>query len=295
MRIHLIDASPYLFRAYFSLPSSLTDKAGRPANAVYGFASFLLRLRDEEAPTHLALAFDRSLTSSFRNEILPSYKAQRELPPPELEAQQDACERLSRALGIATFSSERYEAEDLLAALCRSLAAEGHEICLVSADKDLMQLVSERVTLYDFARGERYDPEAVRAKFGVAPGQIADFLGLAGDSVDNIPGVSGVGPKTAAALLQELGSLEGIYQRLDEVPTLKIRGAAAIKAKLETHRESAFLSKRLALLPMEAAEEADAGLARLALRAPTAELTELLDELGFGNIRAKLEAWGPNE
>ncbi len=293
MRVHLVDASPYIFRAYFSLPSSIVDRDGRPANAVYGFASFLLRLREEESLSHLALFFDRSLTSSFRNELLPSYKAQRELPPPELEAQQDGCERLGWALGIPVFSSARYEADDLLAALCRELAAAGHEICVVSSDKDLMQLVTEQVSLLDFARGERYDPAAVRSKMGVEPSQVADFLGLAGDSVDNIPGVPGVGPKTASALLQVFGSLENLYSRLSEVPALGIRGAASVAAKLAAHRDSAFLSKQLALLPPEAADEARAELASLALRAPEEALGPLLDELGFGNIRAKLEAWGP--
>lgn len=293
MRVHLIDASPYIFRAYFSLPPSLKDRQGRPVNAVHGFASFLLRLRELESPSHLALFFDRSLNSSFRNELLPSYKAQRELPPPELEAQLDTCERLGQALGIAVFASERFEADDLLAAVCRARVAEGHEVCLVSSDKDLMQLVSERVTLYDFARDERYDPAGVRAKFGVDPAQIADYLGLAGDSVDNIPGVPGIGPKTAAALLQELGSLDGIYARLAEVPNLKMRGAAAVAAKLAQHRESAFLSRELALLPLAAAEEAQVELAGLALREPLAELATLLDELGFTQLRAKLEAWGP--
>lgn len=293
MRVHLIDASPYIFRAFFSVPATLTDGLGKPVNAIHGFASFLLRLRDEEKPTHLALFFDRNLSSSFRNELLPSYKQQRELPPAELEAQIDGCLRLGQALGIPTFISDRYEAEDLLAAICHSVIAAGHEVCLVTSDKDLMQLVTPRVTLYDLARGERYDPAGVRAKFGVDPSQIADFLGLAGDSVDNIPGVPGVGPKTAAALLQAFGSLEGIYQRLAEVPYLPLRGAAGVAAKLAAHRDSAFLSKQLALLPPEAADEASAELGQLALRAPEPGLPALLEEFAFTSQRARLESWGP--
>lgn len=293
MKAYLIDASPYIFRAFFAVPSSLKDSLGRPANAIHGFASFLLRLRDEEKPTHMALFFDRNLNSSFRNELLPSYKQQRELPPPDLEAQIDGCLRLGQALGIPTFISDRYEAEDLLAAICRGLVAEGHEICLVTADKDLMQLVSPQVTLYDLARGERYDPAGVKAKFGVDPGQIADYLGLSGDSVDNIPGVPGVGPKTAAALLQVYGSLEGIYQKLHEVPYLPLRGAAGVAAKLAAHRDSAFLSKQLALLPLEAAAEAGASLEVLAVRTPEPGLAALIEELGFTSQRARLEGWGP--
>jgi 5'-3' exonuclease len=293
MRVHLVDASPYIFRAYFSVPTTLRDHLGGPANAVHGFASFLLRLRDEERPTHLALFFDRNLSSSFRNELLPSYKQQRELPPPELEAQIDGCLRLGQALGIPVFISDRYEAEDLLAAICRALVAEGHEAVVVTSDKDLMQLVSERVSLYDLARGERYGPAEVRAKFGVDPSQITDFLGLAGDTVDNIPGVPGIGPKTAAALLQAFGTLEGIYQRIGEVPYLPLRGAAGVAAKLAEHRQSAFLSKRLAQLPAEAADEARAEFASLVLRNPEPGLAGLLDEFVFTGQRARLEGWSP--
>lgn len=291
MKVHLIDASPYIFRAFFSVPPSITGRDGQPANAVHGFASFLLRLRDEEKPSHLALFFDRNLNSSFRNEMLPSYKQQRELPPPELEAQIDGCLRLGQALGIPVFISDRYEAEDLLAAVCRVMVEEGHEVVLLTSDKDLMQLVSDKVTLYDFARGERYDPAGVRAKFGVDPSQIADYLGLCGDSVDNIPGVPGVGPKTAAALLQAFGSLEGIYEKLDQVPRLPIRGAVTVATKLGLYRDSAFLSKQLALLPLEAADEAQAELETLALRAPGEALAELLDEMAFTSQRARLAAW----
>jgi DNA polymerase-1 len=292
MRIYLVDASPYIFRAFFAVPSSIKDRQGRPANAIHGFASFLLRLREEEKPTHLALFFDRNLNSSFRNEMLPGYKQQRELPPPDLEAQIDGCVSLGRALGIPVFISDRYEAEDLLAVLCRKAVAAGHGATVVTSDKDLMQLVSDKVTLYDFARGDRYDPVAVKAKFGVTPAQIPDYLGLCGDTVDNIPGVAGIGPKTAATLLQAFGTVEGVYQKLHEVPYLPLRGAAGVAAKLEASRDSAFLSKRLALLPEEAAVEAEAELESLALRAPGEELESLLDEIGFTSQRARLAAWG---
>jgi DNA polymerase-1 len=288
MRCHLVDASPYIFRAYFSLPSSLRSPGGQPINAVYGFASFLLKLREAERVENLAVAFDRSLTSSFRNEMLPSYKAQRELPEAELEAQLDACERLTRSLGIPTLISDRYEAEDLLAGLCRVLVAEGHEVVLVSADKDLMQLVTDQVSLLDFARDERYGPAEVRAKFGVEPVQITDFLGLAGDSVDNIPGVAGVGAKTAAALLAHFGSIEGIYARLDEVAGLPLRGARSIQGKLAAGRAAAELSKRLATLECV---PCTAGIEDMALRPASPELAALVEELGFGQLRARLAGW----
>ncbi len=285
--VHLVDASPYIFRAFFSLPDSITDRSGEPANAVYGFAGFLIKLVETEEPTHLAVAFDRSLTTSFRNEIYPEYKAGRELPPPELEAQLDACYELAEAFGAAAFIDDRYEADDLIAALVDRLGAEGHGAVIVTSDKDLAQLVDERVELFDFAKGERYGPAEVVEKFGVEPGQIADFLALAGDSVDNIPGVRGVGKKSAAALLDAFSSLEEIYDRLEEVPELPVRGAKALRRKLEAGREAAFLSQRLATVAREA--PAEGTLDDLAYRGADADRLEaLLQSLGFGTIGERI-------
>ncbi len=161
---------------------------------------------------------------------------------------------------------------------------------MVTSDKDLAQLVGERVSLLDFAKGERYDPAMVAEKFGVRPDQIADYLGLAGDSVDNIPGVAGVGKKTAVALLAELDSLDQIYQRLDDVSTLKIRGAKSIRKKLEEHRETALLSRQLATIAMDAPAVAD--LSELRLDGADPELVDpLFEELKFGRIRDRIPRW----
>src|SRR3954453_16654695 len=130
--VHLVDASTYIFRAHFSLPSSIKTPDGSPAAAAYGFTSFLLKLIADEHPTHLAVTFDRSLNSSFRNELYPAYKQQRVLPPPELEAQLDACVEIADALGTATFIDDRYEADDLIGAFCRGLGAEGHGAVIVT-------------------------------------------------------------------------------------------------------------------------------------------------------------------
>ncbi len=288
--IHLVDASPYIFRAFFSIPDTMVGRSGLPVNAVYGFTQFLIRLIDEEEVTHLGLAFDKSLTTSFRNDIYPPYKAQRALPPEDLEAQQDWCQEVGEALGAAIYVDLRYEADDLIAALCHQLEPEGHDIVVVTSDKDLAQLVSERVTLFDFAKGERYDPGAVLEKFGVRPDQIADYLGLAGDSVDNIPGVKGVGKKTAVALLAELGSLDEVYRRLDEVATLPIRGAKSLQKKLEEQRETALLSRRLATVAVDAPADADLGELRLDGADP--ELVDpLFEELRFGRIRDRIPRW----
>ena len=281
-RVHLVDASPYIFRAFFSIPSKMRNPEGAPINAVYGFNQFLQRLITLEEVTHLALAFDRSLTTSFRNEIYPAYKQQRELPPRELEDQLSWCERLGAARGASTFVDDRYEADDLIGTLCRQL--EAVEIVIVTSDKDLTQLVDERVSVFDFAREERFGPEEVLGKFGVRPDQLTDFLGLMGDSVDNIPGVAGVGKKTAAALLAEMPTLEAIYQDLDAVAELKIRGARSLARKLAEQRDMAFLSKELARIAVDAPVHAD--LESLRLREPEPEsLTRLREELGFDPLK----------
>jgi DNA polymerase I len=291
--VHLVDASPYIFRAFFALPESITDPGGRPVNAAYGFAGFLNKLVESESPTHLALAFDRSLTTSFRNELYAQYKAGRELPPPELEAQIDDCFELAGAYGAARFIDERYEADDLIAALLRGpggLEAAGHGAVIVTSDKDLAQLVTGRVSLLDFSKEERYGPAEVAEKFGVRPDQIADLLGLAGDPVDSIPGVPGVGKKTAVALLAAFGDLETLFERLDEVPRLDLRGAASCARKLEENRELAFLSKRLATAAVEA--PAKASLGELEYRGADPEAIDpLFEHLGFTKIRDRIPRW----
>lgn len=282
--VHLIDASPYIFRAYFSIPSSLVDPSGNPVNAVHGYANFLLGYIEEHRPTHLALCYDESLTTSFRNELYPEYKAQRDLPPAELEAQLKACQELGSALGAASYVSERFEADDLIATLCAGLRRDAHRAVIVSSDKDLTQLVEVgEVEFLDAAKGARFGPEEVRAKFGVEPEQIRDLLALAGDAVDNIPGVPRVGPKTAASLLKAMGDMDALYGRLDEVSDLPIRGAKGLAARLEEHRELAFLSRELATLSTDAPIEWS--LADLALSdVDSARLRALCDRLGFQSL-----------
>ena len=289
-RIHLVDSSPYIFRAYFSLPSSMKAPDGRPVNAVYGFASTVLKMIDDESLTHAAFTFDRSLTTSFRNEIFPEYKQQRELPPEDLERQLVDCERLIAALGFRCFASERYEADDLIGTLAvRLLAATDQNLVVVSSDKDLGQLVDDRVSFYDLAKGLHLDAAAVEEKLGVPPRLVPDFLGLAGDSVDNIPGVPGIGPKSASALLLGLGSLEEIYADLDAVEQLSVRGAKSLRRKLEEHREQAEMSKQLATIACDAPLDdldaaADAWLDELAWHGADRDAFQsLADELGFGD------------
>lgn len=287
--IHLVDASPYIFRAHFSLPKSIKTPAGAHAAATYGFASFLLKLVADERPTHLAVCFDRNLNGSFRNDEYPQYKAQRDDPPPELVAQIAPCVEVAAALGAATFIDERYEADDLIATLLARLTPEGHGGVVVTSDKDMAQLVSDRVSLLDFAQETRYTPETIQEKFGVRPDQITDLLALAGDPVDNIPGVPGIGKKTAAELLAVWGHLEDVYAHLDEIPFSKLRGAKSTAGKLREHRDLAFLSKRLATVAADAPIPGNVGLDELAYRgADMAAVEPLFDRLGFKRMKERV-------
>jgi 5'-3' exonuclease len=283
--VYLVDASPYIFRAHFSLPSSIRTPDGAPIAATHGFTSFLLGLiegsPESEPATYLGVAFDRHLNSSFRNETYPAYKAQRDLPPPEIEAQIDTCFEVTEALGAAVYIDERYEADDLIATISRQIEKEKREVVVVTSDKDLAQLVDERTTLLDLAKGMRYTPAEVEVKFGVRPEQIVDYLALAGDAVDNIPGVRGIGAKSAAALLQHFGTLASLYERLEEVATLPLRGAKSLRDKLEQGRESAFLSRTLSEVSREV-PGVKVKLADLALQPPRwPKLEPLFARLGF--------------
>jgi DNA polymerase-1 len=290
--VHLVDASPYIFRAHFSLPGSIKTPDGSPAAASYGFTSFLLKLIADEKPTHLVVAFDRNLNGSFRNEIYPAYKEQRVQPPPELVAQIDTCLEIAAAIGAATFIDDRHEADDLIGALREILEQDGHGAVIVTSDKDLAQLVDERTTLLDFGKGLRLDAAAVLEKFGVRPDQITDYLGLAGDTVDNIPGVKGIGAKSAAELLAHFGHLEDLYERLNELPWLskEIRGAKSLHAKLAANREIALLSKQLATVSHEV-PGVKATLESLEYKgADPARIEELFKRLGFNKIRERVPA-----
>lgn len=283
----LVDASPYIFRSYFALPE-LTDPEGAPVQAVHGFATVLAKMLREERPGRLSVAFDESLTTSFRNEIFPGYKAQRTLPPPELEAQLARCRRAADALGAETLADPRYEADDLIATLLdREPRGAGERAVVVSSDKDLAQLVAPRVELYDYAKGARYDEAGVEERMGVPPARVPDLLGLAGDPVDGIPGVPGIGPKTAVALLAELGDLEGIYRAVEAGRELPVRGAARVAALLAEHRDLAFLSRELATISTAAPL---AGYARRDSWPGPDEgaLRALCDEIGAGTLADRL-------
>ena len=287
--VYLIDASPYIFRAYYSLPPTIKSPDGMQANAVYGYTDFLIQIL-KESPTHIAVAFDGNLNTSFRNKIYPEYKAQRGLPPPELEAQLEACFKVTEAMGMPAFIDDEFEADDIIGTLLNQVLRDNHRAVVVSNDKDFAQFVSDKVTFWNFAKGEQYDSAAVEEKFGVPPGQIVDLLALMGDSVDNIPGVQGVGSKTAKTLLNHFGCLEQIYENIDAVESLPLRGAASVREKLIQHREMGELSKQLATISVNAPFRAD--LNKLEYVGAEREKIELLfRDLGFTDIKDRIPCW----
>ncbi len=242
---YLIDASVYIFRAYYSMPDDMTDQEGNPVNALYGFCRFLGDFMEQVTPDHVGVAFDESLTTSFRNEIYPDYKANRDPAPEELKRQIAQCRRYTRAMGLMEVADAAYEADDLIGTLVIHGRERGRPSTIVSRDKDLAQLLTREDIFWDFAGKGKIGYEEVPEVFGVWPEQIADFLALAGDSVDNIPGVPGVGKKTAGALLDHFGSLDEIYANLDRVHEVAVRGARTLGAKLDTHRDAAEIARKL--------------------------------------------------
>ncbi len=250
--LHLVDASLYVFRAWHSMPDEFHDADGWPTNAVHGFARFLLELLERERPGHIVVAFDEALDSCFRNALYPAYKANRDPAPAELKRQFAYCKALCDALGLVVLSHSDYEADDLIGSALHLARALGHRGVIVSADKDLSQLLGDHDEQWDFARGLRWGMAGVKARHGVEARQIADYLALCGDAVDNIPGVPGIGAKTAAILLAHFDSLDALLERIDEIAYLRFRGAAQAGARLRLHREQALLCRQLSTIALDA-------------------------------------------
>jgi 5'-3' exonuclease len=272
--LHLVDASLYVFRAWHSMPDEFRDAHGWPTNAVHGFARFLLDLIERERPQHIAIAFDEALDSCFRNRIYPAYKANREPAPEELRRQFAHCKALCAALGLAVLADHDYEADDLIGSALYRARPAGYRGVIVSADKDLSQLLGEHDEQWDYARAQRWGAAGVKARHGVHAHQIADYLALTGDAVDNIPGVGGVGPKTAAVLLAHFGNLDELLARVDEVAFLRLRGAAQVAARLREQREHALLWRQLTTIACDAPLGYDAPVAARSEADP-----EMLDAL----------------
>ena len=247
---YLIDGMAYVFRSFYGM-RSMAAPDGTPINAVFGLGMTLQKFLHDQQPDLVACCFDAG-SKTFRNELYPEYKANRAETPEDLIPQFDLCRELVERMGIATSTVPGFEADDLIATLTIRLRAQGHEVVIVSGDKDLAQLLQPGVRIYNLAKDEWLTEADIPDRMGVRACQVLDLLALTGDAVDNIPGVRGVGPKAATALLAEFENLSAIYEDLDRVETLPIRGAKGLRLKLETHHESALLSHRLADLHREA-------------------------------------------
>jgi len=287
-RVFLVDGTALLYRAHFALlRNPLVTSRGEPVGAVFGFANALFQLLRQQQPEHLGVAFDLG-GPTVRHGRYAGYKAQRPPMPDELSTQQPRARQLVRAMGLPVIEQEGIEADDLIGALAVRAVARGLQAVIVSGDKDFMQLIQPGIRQWipplAGSEAQWIDAEQVVAKWGVGPERMVDLLGLMGDASDNIPGVRGVGPKTAAQLIQQYGTIEGVYLHLDDL------GKRAIRAKLEADRENAFLSRELVRIDTGLEPPCDLEQLRVGPFAARPELVELLRELEF---RRLLESLGP--
>lgn len=275
-QLYLLDGSNYIYRAYYGV-RELATSDGAPTNAVFGFTRMLLSLLQENRPDYLAVVFDPPREQTFRREIYPEYKAHRDAMPEDLVVQLPYIRKVLQALNIPALETPGFEADDVIATLARTYAAEGVEVTVVTGDKDLLQIVNERIALLDTMKEKRSGPQEVVERFGVPPELVADVLGLAGDTADNIPGVPGIGEKTASKLVQQFGSLEGVLQWKSLV------NGKARRESLHLHADMARLSKKLATVRYDVPLEVS--LADLQSRSPNIQdLIPLLRELGFAAL-----------
>jgi len=276
--IILVDGSSYLYRAFHALPP-LTTSSGQPTGAVRGVAAMLRKLIKDYDPQYMAVIFDAK-GKTFRDELFEEYKSNRPPMPDDLREQVQPLHDLIRAMGLPLIIEDGVEADDVIGTYARIFGGQGKPVLISTGDKDMAQLVTEKVTLINTMNDALYDIDGVKKRFGVGPELIIDFLALMGDKVDNIPGVPGVGEKTALGLLQGLGSLEDIYANLDKVAELSFRGAKTMGKKLEDNKEMAFLSYQLATIKLDC--EVSEDLDDLKLQAPDAEkLAEYYRSLEF--------------
>ena len=255
---YLIDGSIYIFQSHFSPHVECFDVDGSDLSAVYGFMQFLLQFLRRVKPNRIAVALDESLFSGFRHGLCPNYKSNRELPDENLAMQLKGCREICSILGMASYASKKYEADDIIGTLSvrmSDLLPGDPALCIVTRDKDLSQLLkTDKDYMWDYSGNRRRYRADIKEEFGVNPEQFADYLGLVGDAVDCITGVPGVGPVKAKELLQNFVSMDGIYENLDAVADLSLRGAASLALKLEAHQAEARLSRELATIVCNASD-----------------------------------------
>lgn len=273
-RFYLVDVSSLFFRAFYAI-RHLSSPSGLPTNAIYGFLSMIAKLMKEENPDYIVFCYDRK-EPSFRKEIYPEYKANRSETPEDLVPQIPYIKKLADLLGIPSCEVPQYEADDIIGTLTKFARQKGFQVYIVSGDKDFGQLIEEGVYLYDTMKEVKIDAQGVKEKWGIHPDQVIDYLALVGDTSDNIPGVLGIGPKGAQKLIEDYGSLDGIYKNIDQ-----IKGAT--KEKLLKGKDDAYLSRRLVEIVTNVPISHD--LENYHHRPIQKEaLHELLTELNFKNL-----------
>ena len=271
--LYLIDGSSYIFRAFFGVRQQLSTSKGFPTNALYGFINMLQKVIREEKPDYLVVAFD-SPDKTFRHKIYPNYKANRDAPPEELSRQFPYFEPLVKAYGLSSIRRPGFEADDIIGTLAKKGKQKGLEIVIVSGDKDMMQLISPHIYMLDTMKNKKFMDKEVVEKFGVQADKVVEVMGLMGDSSDHIPGVAGVGPKTAAELIRKFGSIEALYKRIDEVEKKNV------KEKLERDKENAFMSRELVCIDTAMDLEFNSDLMKLG-KVDSAKLKKMFEEFEF--------------
>jgi DNA polymerase-1 len=247
--VFIIDAMNYIFRAYHGLPDSITAPSGMLTNAVLGYLRTLLRIIKEQQPHYMTAAFEGD--TSFRTTLFTQYKANRKEMPRDLAPQITWCRKITEAIGVSCLEANDYEADDVIGTVAVRMSAQGHPAVVVTGDKDMSQLVCKEIQVYDVARQVWLDEAGVRGKFGVAPCQIPDLLALHGDSVDNIPGVAGVGEKTARQILSVCDSVEDIFRTPELLTRVRFRGQAEIVKRICENMDTVRVSRKLATICCE--------------------------------------------
>ncbi|MEN8823916.1 MAG: 5'-3' exonuclease H3TH domain-containing protein, partial [Glaciecola sp.] len=245
----LVDGSSYLFRAFHGMPP-MSNSQGQATHAIYGVINMLKSLLKTYEPTHIAVVFDAK-GKTFRDDIYPEYKANRPPMPDELRSQIAPLHAIIKAMGLPLIVEPNVEADDVIGTLTKRATALGMKSLVSTGDKDMAQLVDDHVTLINTMNNTLMDVPGVVEKFGIGPELIIDFLALKGDKVDNIPGVPGVGDKSALGLLQGIGGINDIYNNLDKIATLDFRGAKTMAKKMQEHEQSARLSYELATIAID--------------------------------------------
>jgi DNA polymerase-1 len=281
----LIDASAFIFRAFYAV-RPLSNKSGLPTNAVFGFAQMIIKILEDLRPTHIAVVYDAG-SVTFRKEMYDQYKANRSAMPEDLVPQIPYIKKFVECLHLPSFELAGFEADDVIGTLAdraAHLSSDQADVAIVSSDKDLMQLVNDRIYLYDTMKDVRYFPEQVKEKLGVLPELVADYLGIVGDTSDNIPGVKGIGPKGAVALLEQFGSMEAMYENLDQV---KKDGQ---RKSLAECKDIALLSKKLATVKRDLPLELDWHALECQPKAGEAFMA-LMQELEFHALEKRMGSW----